>query len=102
NVPLPWLWQLAFSNGTKQFGYNRTVFEVKDTSPLLNRSIGKVYKTWLKNHGYGYEIVVPKGFQGNMYKLMQEDLALFFPQYMVTVELRKQPCLALVRTTEED
>lgn len=102
NVPLPWLWQLAFSNGTKHFGYNRTLFEVKDTSPLLNRSIGKVYEAWLKTNGYGYEIVIPKGFQGNMYKLMQEDLALYFPQYTVTVETRKKPCLALVRTTDED
>lgn len=102
NVPLPWLWQLAFSDGTRQFGYNRTVFEVKDTSPLLNRSAGNVYEAWLKTHGYGYELIVPKGFGGNMYKLMQEDLALYFPQYAVTVETREKPCLALVRTTDED
>jgi thiol-disulfide isomerase/thioredoxin len=102
NVPLPWLWQLAFSNGTKLFGYNQTVFEVKDPAPLLNNSVGKKYEAWLSGNGYGYELVVPKGFKGNMYALMQEDLALFYPQYEVKVESRKKPCLALVRTSIED
>lgn len=102
NVPLPWLWQLAFSNGTKLFGYNQTVFEVKDTAPLTNKSVGRKYEAWLSGNGYGYELVVPKDFKGNMYALMQEDLALFFPQYEVKVEPRKKPCLALVRTSTED
>lgn len=103
NVPLPWLWQLAYSNGAKVFGYSQTIFEVADVTSLRTSSSGEKYEAWLKaGHGYGYEIVVPKGFEGSLYQLMQEDLALNFPQYKVNIETRKRPCLALVRTSDAD
>lgn len=66
---------------------------------------GSAQQKWITTHGISYEIEVPHASEGNVDRLMQQELKVFFRAYYgieVTVEKRKVPCLALLKTSKED
>lgn len=103
NLPLPWLYRLAYSGGTHFFGKNRMVIEIADMEGFASSLGGQAYEDWLRDgHGFCYEVTVPPHMAGQEYEIMQQDMARYFPQYQAKVETRKRPVLALVKTSAAD
>jgi thiol-disulfide isomerase/thioredoxin len=102
NVTLLWLYKVAWSEAIRYIHPDKIVLEVKDPSALHTGQTGKAEAQWLREHTYGYEIIVPATMEGQLYKIMQQDLQKLFPQYSASIEKRKIKCLALVRTSSTD
>ena len=103
NYTLANLFCKAWSEGTIYFGNNRIVSEVNDPDKVSPSETGKAFlKQWMAESSYCYEIIAPAHLTGNAYDLMRQDMFRLFPQYKVTVEKRKRPCLVLVRTSSQD
>lgn len=103
NLPLPMLYQAAFSEGRRSFRWNRTDLEVQDRAALYTTLTGQDYLDWLRaGRGFCYELVVPPALADSAWRLMQQDLHRLFPQYQAYVEKRPRPCLVLERNTSRD
>jgi len=102
NVPLLWLFRTAYQERKVYYGKNRMIIAAKDSSKLINNSVGAEYLNWLKDgNGFCYELVVPPVLAGRAYSLMQRDLALFFDEYKVEIKQRTQVCWVLTRTDKK-
>lgn len=103
NTRIPTLFKIAYGSlQGKIFSDNTILLEMRDTTCCDSRLTGTRYSEWLSEHGYGYELIVPASMHGQQAKIMQQDLALMFPQYKASIEKRTFPCLALVRTSKTD
>lgn len=103
NQSVAGLYQVAFMDGKREFGWENTVLEVKEPSKLYSAKRGDAFEEWLtEGHGFCYELILPKAQADRAWELMKEDLRTWFPQYTATVERRTTPSICLVRTTEED
>lgn len=102
NLPISGLFRLAYGEGKRTIGINRAILEVKDPTRLINNTpVSDEYKAWLaEGNGYCYEIIVASPAM-DRFKLMQQDLDRFFPQYQAGLEKRKVKTLALVRTSAD-
>jgi len=102
NLPPPGLFQVAYMN-VAYFGRNRMIFDTKDTSGLICPFKGEAAEEWLsRNHGFCYELQVPKAMRSQVNELMQSDLKMLLPGYRAHVEKRQRKCLVLVRTSNTD
>lgn len=102
NVPLIWLYRIAYSSGKENILMNRVRFEVRDTSRFINNATGNAYKKWIENYGFCYELIVPAAISQERYSVMQEDMERLFPQVKATYEPEHRQCLVLVRTSGID
>lgn len=103
NARIPTLFKIAYGAlKGKVFNENTILLAMRDTTCCDSRLSGSRYSEWLREHGYGYELIVPPSMHGQQAQLMQQDLARMFPQYKASVEKRSFPCLALVRTSKAD
>ena len=102
NLPPPGIFQVAYMN-VAYFGRNRMIFDTKDTAALICPYKGEAAEEWLsQNHGFCYELGVPRAMRSKVFELMQNDLKLLVTDYSAHVEKRKRACLALVRTSKAD
>ncbi len=102
NTTIPVLYRFAFGGGKNFFGDNRLIYEVRDTTKLVNRQQGAELEAWIRENGYCYELIVPAYMGSKLFLIMQEELARLFPQYRASVEKRKIKCWTLVRTSGAD
>ncbi len=103
NASLEMLYLLAWSNGTQYLGRNRVIYEVHDATPVITNETKKdALAKWMREYSRCYELIVPESLSATAFKKMQSDLASYFPQYKVSLEKVKRPCLALVRTSTND
>nr|WP_068891088.1 TlpA disulfide reductase family protein [Pedobacter panaciterrae] len=102
NVPVIRMLRYAYGEDRIYLGANRVILEGKDTLCLTSNSTGSVYGDWIKKNGYAYEIYLSSDLEADIWKLMQKDLARFFPQYNTALEKRITKCLVLVRTSNKD
>ncbi len=99
NIPLLWLFKTAYQERKVYYGKSRTIILVKDTTRLINNSVGEEYTNWLKaGNGFCYELVVPPSLSGKAYALMQKDLTLFFSDYKIEIQKRPKVCWVLIQT----
>jgi thiol-disulfide isomerase/thioredoxin len=103
NLSITSLYQIAFS-GTDKREFTvptRTLNETGDSS--LNRPKGSLTEKelWSTENTYCYELRVPPGKEGQLFKFMQEDLERFF-SIKGSIERRKVKCLVLSRKTSPD
>lgn len=97
NVPLSWLFRMAYGENNRWFSKARIKNESRDSLVMRSPGSGKMYDDWLAaGHGYCYELLLPPRLATQAYSMMQADMARLFPQYRVTVEKRKVPCLVLI------
>ncbi|WP_028296193.1 TlpA family protein disulfide reductase [Olivibacter sitiensis] len=98
NLPLRWLYALAYGGRKAYYGKNRIVFEVKDIARLDTELIGEEYKDWMRaGNGYCYEANFPDHLADSAFQIMQADLRRYIPQYRAQVERRIVKCWALSR-----
>jgi len=105
NCPLLWLYKHAYGKGyTTYFQQNRILLEVKDPNELNSTLTGNAFLNWLSvpNHGVCYELQLPVMLSDQFYPVMQQNLALLFPQYTARVEKRQVKYMALVRLPGAD
>jgi thiol-disulfide isomerase/thioredoxin len=103
NLTIPQLYALAYCEDKRYLGHNRIRLEVRDTTVLNSRLHGSAFHEWMsRHHVFCYEITMPPGLSGDIYRLMQTDLARLLPDYTATLQVRKVPCWVLERTTTED
>jgi len=105
NCPLLWLYKHAYGNGyTTYFQQNRIVLEVDKPDELNSMLTGKAFRNWLSmpNHGVCYELQLPTKLSAQFYPVMQQNLALLFPQYTARIEKRKVKYMALIRLPGAD
>lgn len=103
NVPLTWLFRMAYSDGGRWFSGAFLRLLTRDSLAWRTHLSGQAYEAWLgQGHGWCYELLVPPALAGNAFALMQQDVARLFPQYRVGVEQVRTRCLVLVRTSLED
>jgi thiol-disulfide isomerase/thioredoxin len=101
NVPLLWLFRMAYEERKVHFGNNRISIELKDSSRLTSNLVGSSYLKWLKaGNGFCYELVVPPSMNGSAYKMMQRDLSQFFPEFHAAIHERSQQCWVLTKTSQ--
>jgi hypothetical protein len=97
------MYQLAYGEGKRYFGENRTVVEAADPAELNTALTGNALIDWFKKgHGFCYEVIVPFAFQHLAFDIMRRDLNQFFPKYSARVESRLKRCLVLERTSASD
>jgi hypothetical protein len=103
NVPLLWLYRLAFSHGRDWFPDARVRLLTRDSGVFNSALSGQAYFRWLAaGHGWCYELLVPPALAPGAFGLMQADLGRLFPAYAAVVETRRVRSLALVRTDSVD
>ncbi len=103
NLGLQGMFQLAYGEGKRYFGKNRTVVEVENPSELDVSLTGNALIDWFKQgHGFCYEVIVPFAFRERAFDIMRRDLTQFFPMYQARVESRLKRCLVLERTSAND
>jgi thiol-disulfide isomerase/thioredoxin len=103
NVTFPWICRMAYGGNGRTFPRSRTLLLSKDSLAMDTRLTGQAYNSWLASgNGWCYELALPPALAASAYPFMQADLPRLFPQYTVTVEKRRMPCLALVRTGTDD
>lgn len=84
-----------------EFG-KRVIWKVRDSSRYSYFPADARSRTeWNRLHTFGYEAVLPLGAKALLYERMLSDIQQNF-QVTATIESRKVPCLALVRTSELD
>lgn len=100
NYSLSGLYYRAYQN-EDLFRKKNTQFEVKDPGKFRSGLIGEDYLNWLKDgHGYNWRVQVP--LDVDLYKYMQDQLKLMFPQYKASVEFRDKESWVLIRTSKKD
>nr|WP_067055232.1 TlpA family protein disulfide reductase [Mucilaginibacter sp. L294] len=103
NVPLPWLFRMAYSDHNRWFSGATMRLLTADSARMETKLSGQAYEDWLsKGNGYCYELIVPPALAPRSFDIMKEDIARLFPQYHVAVENNPTRCLVLVRTTAVD
>lgn len=103
NVPLTWLFRMAYSDQGRWFSGAFMRLLTRDSLSMRTRLSGQAYEAWLgQGHGWCYELQVPPALAGGMFALMQQDVARLFPQYRAGVEKVRARCLVLVRTSRLD
>jgi hypothetical protein len=99
NVPLVWLYRLAYSDSGRWFTRARIRLLTADSLKFATRLSGRLFEQWLgQGNGWCYELIVPGALAGQAYRLMQQDVARLFPAYSAEVEPVTARCLALVRS----
>lgn len=100
NYSLFGLYLKAYQN-MEFFNRKNTQLEIADSSGFTSKLRGRDYLDWLaEGHGYNWRVQVPTG--ANLYLYMQAQLALMFPQYHASVELRNKESWVLIRTSKND
>lgn len=100
NYSLSGLYYRAYQN-EDLFRKKNTQFEVRDPGKFRSGLIGEDYLNWLKDgYGYNWRVQVPLGV--DLYKYMQDQLKLMFPQYKASVEFRDKESWVLIRTSKND
>ena len=105
NSPLLWLYKHAYGNGyTTYFLQNRVLLEVAKPDELNSELTGNAFVNWLSmpNHGVCYELQLPVKLSAQFYPVMQQNLALLFPQYTARIEKRMVKYMALIRLPGAD
>ena len=68
-----------------------------------SRLHGTAYHEWMsRQHVFCYELSVPRELSGEVYRLMQADLARLLQGYTAALEVRPMRCWVLERTGAED
>ncbi|MXV50352.1 redoxin family protein [Pedobacter sp. HMF7647] len=103
NCSLINLYWLAYCGGNPlRFQTFNTRVETMDSARVISGKVGLEYIDFLrKGGGYCYELLLPASMAAEGYRMMQADLARFFP-YKPFIEKKEVPCLALVRTSSVD
>jgi len=103
NVPLVWLYRLAYGEGGRWFSPNRIRCASRDSLQMTSELAGQAYDQWLSaGYGYCYELQLPPALTTQAFPILQEEMRRLFPAYQANVERVKTRCLALVRTGKED
>jgi thiol-disulfide isomerase/thioredoxin len=103
NVPLTWLFRMAYSDQDRWFSGPRMRLLTADSANMKSRLTGQDYQAWLnQGHGWCYELLVPATFAASPFQVMRDDVRRLFPQYDVAVENTRTRCLVLVRTSADD
>jgi hypothetical protein len=87
------LYKIAFGDSTGAVPFSRVMIESAHPEKILSPK-GVDYATWQMDNTYCYELKVPKEKQGDILKIMQEDLKRIFG-YNAYEELRTQKCWVL-------
>jgi thiol-disulfide isomerase/thioredoxin len=102
NIPLLWLFRLAYSDHNRWFTDARIRLLSRDSAILYTHLPGDAAQRWVEANSWCYELQVPPLLKDSAFNLVQQDLHRLFPQYRIGVETLKERCLALVRTTTAD
>jgi thiol-disulfide isomerase/thioredoxin len=99
NVPLLWLFRLAFHEKNRWFAFARIRNQSRDSAAMRSPGSGSIYEQWLASgSGYCYELQLPPSLARQAFPMIRADLDRLFPQYALSVEKIRTRCLALVRT----
>jgi thiol-disulfide isomerase/thioredoxin len=99
NVPLSWLFRAAYGENNRWFSKARIRNLSRDSSAMRSPGSGKVYNDWLaRGNGYCYELQLPPRLATQAFPILQAEMARLFPQYRLSVERQRVPCLVLVKT----
>lgn len=101
NLSISELLAIAYGEGLQRFRRNRIVITSTNTRTLTTIGSEKD-KTWFYTNAFCYEILTPENLIKKTYKIMQQDLAMFFPQFKAEVEVRSAPVYVLIRTSNID
>lgn len=102
NMMVPKLFALAYGGANQQyFGDNRIALETRDSAMFSPSFEGKIPREWWDNFTYGYELVIPLELSTRAHAIMVKDLKQFFRKYEVELITKRQPVLALVRTSDK-
>jgi thiol-disulfide isomerase/thioredoxin len=87
------LFTTAYSGNTDRFqlGAGNVVLEVRDSAPFIRPRDPALAAAWIKKNTYLYDLMVPEGRAGDLYRFMQIDLERFFG-YTCRIEKRIKPC----------
>lgn len=98
-----WLYKKAFSEHDKYSFLEQGTFllNVRDSLQYLEPADMSRFDDWLSRYAYNYELVAPKERKTDLYRIMQKDLARYFP-LEAGIERRKIKCMVLVRLPGED
>lgn len=103
NLSILNLYGLAYGEGKRLYGSNRLDMQVKDPGKLTSSATGPDYLNWQQGgNAFCYEHIAPRGMESRAFKMMQEDLGRYFPQYSASLQKQLRPCLVLKRTGTED
>jgi thiol-disulfide isomerase/thioredoxin len=103
NVPLVWLWRLAFGDQGRFFPDARIRLQSVDSALMRSPLSGAAYGAWLAaGHGFCYELLLPPDYKGSAFEQLRSELRALFPAYAVSVDTLNTNCLALVRTDNID
>jgi thiol-disulfide isomerase/thioredoxin len=97
NVPLTWVYRLAFGEGGRSFTLPRTRVLSRDSARFRSGLSGKAYVAWLAaGNGWCYELLLPPALaDASAFSLVQADLRRLFPHYRAAVETLVTRCLVL-------
>ncbi|MBE8722020.1 TlpA family protein disulfide reductase [Sphingobacterium pedocola] len=99
NLSIAQLYQLAFTDGNRHFGWENTILDVKNPDELQRFvSGGELIKWWETGNAFCYELLLPKDRADEAWEVMKADLIRHFPKYSAMVEKRDLPSLCLVTT----
>lgn len=96
NVMLSHLITQAYSRPDKSLGFNRLVYNVKDSSIFQVPTDPQEKENWLMKHNYCYEIV-GEATTAQLRKDMQNDLKRYFPSYNIYTDKITRNCWVLKR-----
>lgn len=96
NQTIPQLYQIAMGKGYT-FDWKHTLLQVSEPERIIEfDKNGEAYLSSLRDgRGFCYEIVAPRASGMDLYDMMANDLAKFFPKHSATVQDVTQPCMAL-------
>jgi len=114
NIPILWLYHIAFMKEGLGVGSNRVIIDIKDSSlhncitpdwPGKETVSGAAYDAWAVNNTYCYNLKVPLALADKKFDIMLEELNNNFGLLKGIegrIEKRKTKCLVLMRTSEDD
>lgn len=95
NLPLLRLYQFAYGEGKDFTNLSTISVETSDSLLLMPSRSLKEFRTWIQNHTYCYELVLPESFAETAFEIFRRDLSVFFPKYQATIEEKTLTVLAL-------
>lgn len=96
NLTIPQLYQIALGMG-RTFDWKQTILNVNEPNKIIEfGKAGNAFLTSLQEgRGFCYEIISTRESGTDVYGMMADDLAKFFPEYSANVRDIVQTCMVL-------
>ncbi|UJP64883.1 TlpA family protein disulfide reductase [Mongoliitalea daihaiensis] len=96
NTSIKHLMRIGFSDGKNIFHNKLIEIDVQDPEKVTTKKTGEEYKIWKQQgNSFCFELIVPDIPEEQKWALLKSELIKLFPQYLISVEERNSPTLAL-------